>query len=499
MSNLTTEYRRRISKLLTGKAEVAQRGTNHIDDKWSENTIYKGELAVNLNTGKLYSSDGDTAIELNKRKTIIDGLQLYPVPGAESTEACNNLFIAISSGSACINGKTYWHTSVFDNLSTQNYNGDFMFEENLLDKEVFNIVYAKPASKLIPLDAYEYDEDKQQSNLSFFSIRVNQLSDLWKSKEQLQELTEEDLDSAVFLGVVWMPEKYTVRHRGNFLRPWSCGVSSDLKSYNWITSNVEDSIELNPGVLVNEVRSCLGNYTPGNRREYRVVVKDQLFTSGTSLYLVLETHLLTSIDESLAANKIIMFGGQGAEGASTHSSLVGLNWGQTGHEGTFQRRTIVTMSSEAPTDNYTRNGDFWIQVSPSGILQAGYVYYEGVGWIEFINNVKESYKYKDFKINQYESYTFDNKQTNTFIRLEVNGVGCNYGTDYYFTKSGESGVAKFEDIDNTSEYIMTWCSRDYDLDEGDSLSISYIESDPVVVDTVEWNVVAGGSSSENLY
>jgi len=497
MSNLTTEYRRRISKLLEGKAKVAQPGTNHIDDNWDNDTIYKGELGVDLNKGKLYTSDGETAVELNKRKAIANGLQLYPVPAAASDRAANNLWIAISSGSAVINGKTYWHTSVFDAEGTQNYNGDFMFEPNELNKEVFNIVYAKAADKLEPDDKYEYDKEKQQANLSFFSVRVDSLSALWLEKEDLQKLTDEDLDSALFLGVVWMPEKYNKRTVPNSLRLWSCGVTKDLNVYNWISSNVEDSIELNPGTLVNEVRSCLGTYVPGNQRELRVVVEGQLFLSGNALYLVKKTHLLSNIDYSLDKEWIIKFGGEGSRGVEMHANLGGLNFGDTGHEGTFQRRTSVSVSGPS-SDSNTRNGDFWIKVDPSGILQAGYVYYDG-NWIEFINNVRESYEYKDFKINQYESYVFHNKQTDTFIRLEVNGVGCNYGTDYYFTKKGESEVAKFEDIDNTSEYIMTWCSQDYQLDEEDSLSISYIESDPIIIDTTEWNVLEGGSSTNGMW
>lgn len=500
MTNLTTEYRRRISKLLDGKPDIAKKGTNHIDDEWSKDTIYKGEIGIDLNKGKLYTSDGDTAVTLNKAKMVEFGLQLIPVPGASS--GANALWIDITSGKASINGKSYWHTSVLDKNSNEQVNGDFVFAPNYDNKELYYLIYAKPAEK--GTERYEYDEETQESNLDFFAVKLDNESELYS--DSFAPYTQEDLSNAILLGALLMPGRYT-SSSVNKLRPWSVSVAESGIEYSFFDTITIDKEEETVSELLYSIKSGMCNYAPDetNKRADKVVIKGQVFTSGTSMYLVLETHYCESISQSLNDKKIVMFGSAGGSGGDIkmHSSLMGLTYAESGHIG-FQRKVIV--SQEEPNARNTprdvHDGALWFKMSSDSsdaILEAGFMYYKNK-WIEFVNSAKESYKYKNFQYDANAEFVFDYKQADTFIRLDVNGVGCNYDTDYYFKNSG--GKVRFKDIDNKSPYKLVWCSQDYELDNEDSLSLSYLESNPIIVemiiDSTDWNVVYGGSSSENI-
>jgi hypothetical protein len=51
MASLITEFKRRVEKILSSsRPKVPPVGTNHVDDYslWTSDTIYKGELVLNL-------------------------------------------------------------------------------------------------------------------------------------------------------------------------------------------------------------------------------------------------------------------------------------------------------------------------------------------------------------------------------------------------------------------------------------------------------------------
>lgn len=104
MSNIVQNFLRRIEKIYGGRPTIPPVGTNHVDDSWLVSDIYAGEFSVDLNTGKIYSSDQYSVLTLGSEKSIESGLVLE-----KPTSGTNK--IAVSSGLAVINGRNYYHTS----------------------------------------------------------------------------------------------------------------------------------------------------------------------------------------------------------------------------------------------------------------------------------------------------------------------------------------------------------------------------------------------------
>lgn len=100
MSELLVNYKRRVEKLLQGNITIPVFGTNHIDDTWNSNDIYPGELAIDLTSGSLSTSNGFGSVRLNSENVLLSGLVL-----SKPTSGVNK--IKVSTGSARINGKIY--------------------------------------------------------------------------------------------------------------------------------------------------------------------------------------------------------------------------------------------------------------------------------------------------------------------------------------------------------------------------------------------------------
>ena len=76
MSSLITEFIRRVEKIIVGsRPKMPPIGTNHVDDynQWTSDTIYKGELGINVESGTLFTQDGNQPIELNAEDSILGG------------------------------------------------------------------------------------------------------------------------------------------------------------------------------------------------------------------------------------------------------------------------------------------------------------------------------------------------------------------------------------------------------------------------------------------
>lgn len=496
MGNLTIEYRRRIAKLLSGKAIVAPKGTNHIDDEWSENTIYKGEIAINLGTGEIVSSDGETIIQGNKGESVTNGLQLYPVPGANN--GANPLWIAISSGKGTINGKTYWHTSVVESSADRNNPGDFKFEENKGTSKKYWLVYGRPANKEDDPNEEIYDGTLQQYKMKFFTFAVDSFNKVFEDDLEKYNNTKYSLEDSLFLGVVYMPDDYTVDSY-NELRPWSVSINNEFAEFSLNHSSNVDMNQVTPGALVDSIRKSLIEYEPdaSQQRRCMVLIEGQTFKSGSNLYYVNETHYCDDIETSLDEGKITQLTGAGEGGTTTdiHSSLKNLSYDKSGHTG-FQRQTMVSTSGPETCSFIPKAGDFWINIDNDNTIRAGFVYVPGKGWVEFINCTRDSKDNKNLSVDEISTITFTNKQADTFIAMSVNGIMANYPDDYHFELDGTR--VEFEKIDSTSQYQTVW-TGDFDLNEDDQISFYYIESAPVVIDTTDWNVLDGGSSTEALF
>lgn len=109
---LFTELTRRIEKLIKGltiRPDIPPVGTNHADNanQWTDNSIYKGELALNLDSGEIYSQDGVEAVAFGRENAILEGL-VVSTSGVSLTE------INISSGKVRILGREYYYDSTND-------------------------------------------------------------------------------------------------------------------------------------------------------------------------------------------------------------------------------------------------------------------------------------------------------------------------------------------------------------------------------------------------
>jgi hypothetical protein len=108
--SLLVDIKKRIELLLTGiRPNIPDAGTNHIDDPgdWTVDSIYKGELAINADTGELFTSDGIQPINLSTIDGILEGLEI-------STSGASLREINISAGTFRINGRVYKHDGTLD-------------------------------------------------------------------------------------------------------------------------------------------------------------------------------------------------------------------------------------------------------------------------------------------------------------------------------------------------------------------------------------------------
>lgn len=166
MSSLITEFIRRVEKLIVGsRPKMPPVGTNHVDDynQWTQDTLYKGELGINVEEGTLFTQDGNQPVELNTEDAILGGHVLQ-------TSGVSSQYLSVTQGKIRINGKTYYTPTPFDVTDTNIYieqnnssypridliciKGDLsLYYPNLeLYGTEFLVVKGTPASEPIPPD-----------------------------------------------------------------------------------------------------------------------------------------------------------------------------------------------------------------------------------------------------------------------------------------------------------------------------------------------------------
>lgn len=169
MSSLITEFIRRVEKIIVGsRPKVPPIGTNHIDDynQWTSDTLYKGELGINIEEGSLFTQDGKQPIELNTEDAILGGHVLQ-------TSGVSSQYLSVTQGKIRINGKTYWtptpvdvaDTNIFIQPNTSSYpridticiRGDITLYYPSLDLygTEFLVVKGTPATEPTPPDVPE--------------------------------------------------------------------------------------------------------------------------------------------------------------------------------------------------------------------------------------------------------------------------------------------------------------------------------------------------------
>lgn len=184
--SIIKEFSRRIEKFFTGNTTptIPEIGSTHLDTEWKSTDIYQGELALNLNTGNIYSSDGKKIIHLNRNDNyIISGMVLSKPDNSFSANI--PFWLDISSGEISINNKHY----IWNNESIGG--GVLELEQHTQSKGRIDYVFA-----------ILEDDGSGNDQIAFTTVSSYDDNDLEGSP------TISVPNDSVFLGVVYVPEGY---------------------------------------------------------------------------------------------------------------------------------------------------------------------------------------------------------------------------------------------------------------------------------------------------
>jgi hypothetical protein len=235
MSSLVENFIRRIEKIISSPATVPIAGTDHVNNLWLDTDVYPGELAIQFSNGKLYTSDGENVIQLNRENLILYGLEL-------TKDTSGVLKLTVSSGQALINGVTYLHlSSGTDLLVSPNLNAD--------PQLIF--VYAEPSNVTGPTGPL--------LNISYTSLTgsANEPGGLFSKVTDFENVPVAPADS-ILLGTVMLYPGATgydlfplsVASYGDYYPKFSLSASEFLRSRVLEVSSYELTTLYFPGQFV---------------------------------------------------------------------------------------------------------------------------------------------------------------------------------------------------------------------------------------------------------
>ncbi len=286
---LIVDYGRNISKIVDGEPKVALPGTNHVmnPDVWDDNTIYDGEVAIDLNNGIIYTSDGNSIIRISSENRIINGLQVL-APSIADTNDPNNLSLGleVSSGYAMIKSKIYKYNSVsgtgildiFVNPTGGHERYDLIWGVYSNDKYNSNDVYNKLDIKVV-------------SGAGDIETLINNEDDYLPYQNGIKC----GYDSCILLAIVWVPRGYDVGSP-HMIRPFSWNVDGDKRKYNIITNNNYDSVRINE--FIGYIKNHIFDYVEGGVwREKKVYLGGCVVKYDGKLYYADKTKFVNSIND----------------------------------------------------------------------------------------------------------------------------------------------------------------------------------------------------------
>ena len=286
---LIVDYGRNISKIVDGEPKVALPGTNHVmnPDVWDDNTIYDGEVAIDLKNGIIYTSDGNSIIRISSENRIINGLQVL-APSIADTNDPNNLSLGleVSSGYAMIKSKIYKYNSVsgtgildiFVNPTGGYERYDLIWGVYSNDKYDSNDVYNKLDIKVV-------------SGAGDIETLINNEDDYLPYQNGIKC----SYDSCILLAIVWVPRGYDVGSP-HMIRPFSWNVDGDKRKYNIITNNNYDSVRINE--FIGYIKNHIFDYVEGGVwREKKVYLGGCVVKYDGKLYYADKTKFVNSIND----------------------------------------------------------------------------------------------------------------------------------------------------------------------------------------------------------
>ena len=274
MNEINIDYLRRIenfTELENTLPKVGFPAENHIDDIWDNEAIYKGELYININTGHLYTSNGQEIIALNiPRNYIIDGLEIKrPITAGQGIA----LDIDIEDGHAIINNKMCKFTSS-DISNVNEYTIDLNGTDATTNK--FVLIYAEPET----LFSTQIQENSYLDIV--FSQEIIEGTNTFQENPNLPNINNSDIINSLFnaenntkllLGIIFIPPAYTETSL-NIIEPIS--LSTKYASFPLMEKSKNQ-------LLFDDIKRIKDWGT------YRVFYKSQIIKDKNVLYLVHQT------------------------------------------------------------------------------------------------------------------------------------------------------------------------------------------------------------------
>lgn len=335
MANLVSQFVRRIELFLNtvigSRPKSGLQGTNHIDNPndWGGNEIYKGELAINIDTGKVYTSDGLEIIQINEDDGILEGC-ILKTPSSTGLGGSIPLKLTITSGIVRIAGRNYYHVSNDDGI-LNNADIDVNPNPSLLPR--IDMIYAKASDPLTnattPWDTNEYSP-------VFYIIEGTPGQ---PSLEQLPNISSSILNNSypvepdsVFIGYVYVPANYSLSS-SHQLRPrsvsnlWSIYPISETPA-SLTAKLISENEVYRPDLIDNPNSFYINN---------QLLINKDADKNINELYRVCETHYSIDLATSIANSQICPI-------ATSSSSSIGPT-GPTGATGATGPAPIIETSS----------------------------------------------------------------------------------------------------------------------------------------------------------
>ena len=276
--NLIQNFFRTIqTKLLNvTRPLIPEIGENHVDNPttFTDQHIYPNELAIHLNSGKLYTSDSQEPVELNTEDAIIEGLVVR-------TAGVSHQYVSINSGKIRIKGRLYKHTATENTADTS-----FLIQQNNTSFPRIDLIVCEPNFTI-------YDNDDKLYGLSFTDV---------KGTPSLNPEPPNVPSGKYLLGMVYVKANNT---NSDTLRPLSV---SEGTGNNPIINQESFPYFLHSSKGYVKYRTT----TTRNWTENTLLFKDQILKTNNVLYEVLKNHQsTTNIDNDVTNNKIRPFIGDG--------------------------------------------------------------------------------------------------------------------------------------------------------------------------------------------
>lgn len=259
---------KRIETLLSSpRPNIPPAGTDHVNDSgdWTSDSIYPGELAIQMSDGNLFTSDGEQAVELNKLDGVLSGLEI-------TTSGVSLREVNLSSGTFRINGRTYKHVA----------------EEDTDDATILTDSNIMSYSRL---DAICVKGDLNFSFEDFYGADFKVFKGVASPSIPLPIIDEEGW---IFLGFVLIVPNQTV---SDVLRPLS------IQKYGLYPPNIP--INVTPSQFEKDLISRVLKWEPNT-----LYLKGQVVEHDNNLYHAAYTHVSdsASLTADFNADKIVSLG-----------------------------------------------------------------------------------------------------------------------------------------------------------------------------------------------